>query len=367
MISCSRCVLTSSDDPSLKINGEGICNHCQKFDSHFQAALSHRLHGEAQWQKIAGEIKRNKKTSSKYDCIAGVSGGVDSTYLVYIAKQAGLNVLCVHLDNGWNSKEAVSNIKNAVKKLGFELYTHVLNWEEFKDIQLSYFKAGVLDLDVPTDHAIQACLYHQAVKHKVRYILNGNNFATEAILPKNFNFDKGDARNLLNIHKRFGSVPIKTFPLFGQKEKYLSSYFYKHISVSPLNMVSYDKSNVKKIISEQLAWKDYGQKHYENVFTRFYQGYILPTRFGIDKRKAHLASLICAGQMTRESALAELSLPIYDPAQLAIDKAFVLNKYNWTEDDLQHYMTMPIVPHESYGVEKPWSHYFGFQLLRRKK
>jgi len=365
-ITCTNCVLSTSDDPSMTFDAEGVCNHCNSFKADFPKIVLTGGKGELRWGKKVEEIKLAGK-NKKYDCIIGVSGGTDSTYLALKAKESGLRLLCVHLDNGWNSKEASSNIKNIIRKLEVDLYTHVIDWEEFRDIQLSYFKAGVIDLDIPTDHAILACLYQQAIKHKIGYILNGFNFATESVLPKNFNFDKGDAQNLLNIHKNFGTIPIKTFPLFKQKQKYLVSHYYKLKTVLPLNWIRFDKTEAQKEISEKLGWKDYGTKHYENIFTRFYQGYILPRRFGLDKRKAHLSSLICSGQMTREVAIDELKKPIYNQEQLEIDKKFVLNKFNWTEAEFEKYMTMPIVLHVEYGVEKPWSHYFGVQYLRGKK
>jgi N-acetyl sugar amidotransferase len=366
VVSCKRCVLTSADDPALSVSADGICNHCRSYDENLPKIV---LEGEAGRQEWARQVERMKAAGKgkDYDCILGVSGGRDSTYLALMAKEAGLRVLCVHLDNGWNSREATSNITNIIRKLGFNLYTHIVDWEEFKDVQLSYFKAGVLDLDVPTDHAMLACLYQQAINHKIKYILSGHNYATEAILPSNFNFDKGDAQNLINIHKKFGTVPLRTFPLFRQKEKLLVSRYYKLKSIRPLNWIHYNKEEAKKEIAAKLGWKEYGAKHFENIFTRFYQGYILPTRFNIDKRKAHFSTLICSGQMTRDEALKELEKPPYDPEVYKIDRAFVLNKFNLNEEQFEKFMTMPIIPHEAYGVEKPWSHYVGLQYLKRKR
>jgi len=365
-VECVHCVLSNYDDPAIVFDKNGVCNHCRKYDEGLDATVVSGEKGLALWDAKVSEMKR-AGTGKKYDCILGVSGGTDSTYLALKAKESGLRVLCVHLDNGWNSKEASSNIKNIIRRLEVDLFTHVVNWEEFKDIQYSYFKAGVLDLDVPTDHAMLACLYDQAIRHKIKYILSGHNYVTEAILPANFNFDKGDAQNLLNIHKKFGTVPVKTFPLFKQKRKYQVSYYYKLVSIRPLNWIDYNKDQAKKEIIEKLGWKEYGSKHFENIFTRFYQGYILPRRFGIDKRKAHLATLICSNQLTRSAAKEELKQPVYDPVQLEIDKQFVLNKFGWTEAEFERLMTLPIIPHEEYGIEKPWSHYFGIQYLRGKK
>lgn len=366
VIECTRCVLSNEDDPAITFDAQGCCNHCQQYDRDLPRVVIGGDKGLQRWQAKVEEMKRAGK-GKKYDCILGVSGGTDSTYLALKAKESGLRLLCVHLDNGWNSKEASSNIKNIIRKLQVDLFTHVVDWEEFKDIQQAYFKAGVLDLDVPTDHAMLACLYDQAIRHKIKYILSGHNYVTEAILPGNFNFDKGDAQNLLNIHAKFGHIPIKTFPLFRQREKYLVSHYYKLISIRPLNWIAYNKEEAKKEISEKLGWKEYGAKHFENIFTRFYQGYILPVRFGIDKRKAHLATLICSGQITKAQAQEELQKPAYDSAQLEIDMQFVLNKFGWSKEEFDHLMKLPIVPHQEYGVEKPWSHYIGIQYLRRKR
>jgi N-acetyl sugar amidotransferase len=363
---CVHCVLSTADVPGMTFNSDGFCSYCLEYDRQLGTQVVTGELGMLKWSNMVAEIKAAGK-NKEYDCVLGVSGGSDSTYLALKAKEAGLRVLCVHLDNGWNSREATSNITNIIRKLEFKLYTHVVEWEEFKDVQLSYFKAGVLDLDVPTDHAMLACLYQQAIRHKSKYILSGHNYVTEAILPANFNFDKGDAQNLINIHQRFGKIPLRTFPLFRQKEKLLVSRYYKLKSVRPLNWINYNKEEAKKEISEKLGWKPYGAKHFENIFTRFYQGYILPTRFHIDKRKAHLSTLICSGQLTREQALDELKKPQYDPGKYEIDRAFVLNKFNLDEEQFEQFMTMPVVPHEEYGVEIPWSHYIGLHYLKRKR
>jgi N-acetyl sugar amidotransferase len=338
-------------DPDVSFDDEGVSNYF--YDYKRKAAL--KLFDEDIAQKELDRIVNTiieEGRGNRYDCVTGISGGVDSSYLVYKAKQLGLRPLVVHFDNGWNSEMAVKNIEGIIDKTGFDLYTLVVNWEEFKDIQLSYFKANVVDIEAVTDHAISATLYKLAQQEKVKYILSGNNHVTEGILPSYWIFNKNDSINIKSIHSKFGKVPLKTFPFASIKKRKIYSEVYGIKSIELLNYLPYDKKAVKEVISKEVGWRDYGGKHYESVFTRFYQGYILPVKFGIDKRKAHLSTLVCSGQIKREEALVELEKPIYDDDQLNVDYEFVLKKLGFSNEQFNEYINMPRVEHTSYKYDK---------------
>lgn len=347
---CARCILDTNDDPKLKLDQDGICNYCLDYEIAEKTSVFKGREGEVKLHEIVDQIKKTGK-GKKYDCIIGLSGGVDSTYLAYLAHKLGLHPLAVHFDNGWNSELAVKNIENIVKKLGLELYTYVVDWEEFRDVQLSYLKASVIDIEAVTDHAILGTVYRLAKQYNIKYILSGTNVVTEDVLPSHWIFNKVDHVNLKAIHAKYGKVKLKAFPLFDTKLKKYCNNIMKIRSVSLLNYVPFIKKDVKKLIAEELAWRDYGGKHYESIFTRFYQGYILPHKFKVDKRKAHLSNLICSGQITREEAFEEMKKPVYDPEQLKIDMDFVLKKLGLTPQEFEQIMKVPTRSHYDFPTE----------------
>ncbi len=344
------------NDPDLILDEAGVCNHCHNFDVAIKK-LPSGAQTKIHFENTIAEIKTNGE-ENKYDCIIGVSGGVDSTYLAHLAKQNGLRALLVHCDNGWNSELSVKNIENICAKTGFDLFTLVLDWEEFKDIQLSFFKAGVVDLELPYDYALIATAYKAALKHKIKYVLTGHNVVTEGTyLPKSWRHDKTDIVNIEAIHKKFGKRPFKTFPHYSFIKQRLIDKKLKYVYL--LNYTHYNKSEVKELIKKELGWRDYGGKHYENIFTRFYQGYILKEKFKIDKRQFHLSVLVQSGQITREEALKEYSLPAYDAAQLKEDKEFVIKKLDFTNETFEAYMKAKTYPHNHYPtLQKYWDMYF---------
>jgi len=349
---CSISVMDNIADPAITFDDKGICNYYYEYK---KAAAEKVLTGDSgriRLEAIANEIKSAGK-NQHYDSIMGLSGGVDSTYVAYLAKQLGLRPLAVHFDNGWNSELAVMNIHNIISKLEFDLFTYVINWDEFRDLQLSYLKASVVDIEVITDHAIFATLYRLAGEKNIKYILSGTNVQTENTLPKAWIFPKTDHVNIKSIHKTYGSMPLKTFPFMDAKVK----RYYQKIkgirSISVLDYIRYNKQEVKEHIQRELGWRDYGGKHYESIWTRFYQGYILPTKFGIDKRKAHLSDLIFSGQISRSDALKEMTKPIYDPAQRKVDHEFVLKKLGLTAEAFESLMCMPSKSHYDFDYEKP--------------
>jgi N-acetyl sugar amidotransferase len=339
-------------DPDITFDENGICNYYFEYK---KAECTYIINKELRTQKLeelADKIKASG-INRPYDCIMGLSGGVDSTYVAYLAKQLGLRPLAVHFDNGWNSETSVKNIENIVNRLGFDLFTYVINWDEFKDLQLAYLKASVVDIEAITDHAIFATLYRIAGERNIKFILSGTNIQTENTLPKSWIFSKTDHINIKSIHKKFGTIPLKTFPFMGVKVKRIYQQVKGITSISVLNYVDYNKANVKEIISKELGWRDYGGKHYESIWTRFYQGYILPTKFNIDKRKAHLSDLIFGGQITKDQAVDELAKPIYERQQFKDDFEFVLKKLGLTQQEFESLMAIPPQSHYEYDYEKP--------------
>ena len=335
---CTRCIMDTTD-PEIFFDTQGICNHCKRYD----AELPKRVFTGADADiKLKALVEKIKKTGSgkEYDCIIGVSGGVDSTYVAYLTKQLGLKPLAVHFDNGWNSELAVSNIEKVLKKLDIDLLTYVIDWEEFKDLQLSFLKASTPDGEIPTDHAINALLFREAAKHNIKYIINGMNFATESMAVRMWAYGHSDWKYIRSVHKLFGTSSLKKYPHYTFFNLFYWTFIRKIRVVSILNYVTYDKDEVMKLIQDKLEWVYYGGKHYESVYTRFYQGYILPKKFNIDKRIGHLSDLIRSGQMTREKALEELKSNSYSAEMQQIDKEYVVKKFELSEYDFQGLMNL---------------------------
>jgi len=350
---CSKCVMDSTDT-QIKFDRHGVCNHCREYDYKIKRSTLSPEMLSRELESIVEEIKRNG-SGKEYDCIIGLSGGVDSSYLAYVVKKKlNLRPLAVHLDNGWDSKLAVKNIHNIVSKLAIDLHTHVIDWEEFRDLQLSYFKASVINMEVPSDHAIIAVLYKIAEEHHIKYILFGHNQATEQTMPRSWTFNTNDLVNLHAIHRKFGTRELKTFPQMGLKKYKYYSNVKKIIPFYPLNYVRYIKKEAIEIIENELGWKNYGGKHGESVFTKFYQGYILPVKFHVDKRKAHLSTLINSGQITREDALRELEKKVYQEEELKQDYEYVIKKFGLTREQFEELMHLPGKSHFAYPTDR-WS------------
>ena len=354
---CSKTVMDNIADPNIVFDEDGVCNYWHEYQSKADLELVHGKEGELKWSKKVEEIKEKGK-QRPYDCIIGVSGGVDSTFIAYLVKKAGLRPLVVHFDNGWNSEIAVKNIENIINYLNADLYTLVVDWEEFRDLQRAYIKAGVVDIEVLTDHAILATLYKLAAKHKIKYVISGANIETEIVLPKAWIYKKSDSVNIRAIHKKYGELELKTYPLYEPWKKLYYNKLVKLEFVKPINWMKYRKAEAKKLIEKEIGWKDYGGKHYESIFTKFYQAYILPTKFKIDKRKAHLSNLICSGQLSREEALEELKQPLYDDHELSMDKEFVAKKLGFSIEEFDQLMSEEPKSHFDYPTEGPIeSHY----------
>lgn len=350
---CTRCVMDTSD-PHITFDADGVCNHCRQYDTLAKPIVDRADSGASQseLERVVESIRAAGR-GKDYDCVIGLSGGVDSSYVALKVMEFGLRPLAVHFDSGWNSELAVNNIENIVKRLGIDLDTFVADWEEMSDLQRSFFEAGVANCDTPTDHAFLAVLYATAARHGIRHIVTGTNFATEFILPSAWGYSPADVTHLRAIHKRFGKRPLVHYPTLG----FFSRYFYYPLirrirTVRILNLMPYNKAAVKEEIKSKLGWRDYGGKHYESVFTRFFQAYYLPVKFGYDKRRAHLSSLIVSQQMTREEALHELDLPTYPAERLAEDKEFVAKKIGLSVSEFEKIMSEPPHHYSEYPTEE---------------
>ena len=343
---CNKCIMDTTD-PDIEFDDNGVCNHCRYYDEVASKNLFLGKEGEKKLYQIGDEIREYGK-NNEYDCLLGLSGGVDSSFVAYYAKKLGLRALVVHLDNGWNSETSVRNIENIVRKLDFDLYTYVIDWEEFKDLQLSFLKASVIDIEMVSDHAIRSTLLKVAKEKQIKYILRGANIATESILPWSWRYAKQDIRNIKGIHKIFGSKKLKTFPSHGLATYLMIKYTNIYRFINLLNYIDYERNKTIDILKTELDWKYVGKKHYESIITRFYQGYILPIKFNVDKRKCHFSSMICSGQMTREQALEELQKPIYDIKKLHNDKEYVAKKFGLSEEEFDNLMKLPVKSHLEY-------------------
>lgn len=360
---CTRCIMDTSD-PKIKFNSLGQCNHCAGAIKMLNSGIF--SYSDQQRRKLLNQlivrIKKGKK--KKYDCIIGLSGGVDSSYVALVVKQLGLNPLAIHLDNGWNSEIAVQNIECICKKLDLDLHTHVLNWEEFKDLQLSFLKSSTADSEIPSDHAIHSILFKTAKRYGIKYVITGFNRSSESILPESWSHGHYDWKYIKMVHKTFGTGKLSNFPHFG-----LINFVYRWVfksfvpgikMVNILDYVDYDKTRAKEIIIKELDWKDYGMKHHESNYTKIFQAYILPEKFGYDKRRAHLSSLICSGAISREQALNEIEKPLYSPEKLRIDLKYLCNKFEITMEEFMDLMNMPVKKFSDYPS---FENSFLFKLL----
>ncbi len=338
--SCRRCVMDISD-PDIYFDKTGICNHCIHFDDVGMKNCFPSKEGRVRFSGIVEQIKIAGKNKA-YDCILGLSGGVDSSYLALKVSELGLRPLVMHVDAGWNSELAVNNIEALVKHCGYDLHTHVVDWDEMRELQLAYLKSGVANQDVPQDHVFFSSLYHFATKNGIQYILSGGNMATEGIFPPAWHSNAMDAINLKSIFKKYGNGRLRSYKTISFFDYYLYYPFVKRMrTIRPLNYMPYNKAKALKVLQETVGYKPYARKHGESLFTKLFQNYYLPTRFGYDKRLPHLSSLIVSGQMTRDEALAELEKPLYAPDELEDDIAYVCKKLKINRLEFDALMEIP--------------------------
>lgn len=358
---CSRCIIDTDTYPEIVFDEYGVCNVCHTYDD---MAAKFKMQQEVLAEKfLLQEIEKMKANGKgkEYDCLLGLSGGVDSSYLAIKLKEWGLRPLILHVDNGWNTEIAVSNIEKLVKQLNMDLITYVVDWGELRDLELSYLKASVVDIDIPNEMCSHSVIHQKAAEFNLKYIITGHNYASEGWLPPSFSHYKYDTLNMFDIHRRFGKVKLKKYPRIG----FFRTIYYQKIRgiqfFSPLNYIEYDKEKAKQLLINTYGWKDYGGKHFENSYTRFYQSYILPEKFKLDKRRSHYSSLICAGQLGRNEALEMIKKPPYSNSELLrYDKEYFMKKLRISEQEFAAYIAAPPIPHTHY-----WSYMNIYSFLKK--
>lgn len=350
---CLRCVMDTSA-PDIEFDSHGICNYCTEFLEQCGPVLNEDIADKN--RKLASLISsiKNDGKGKPYDCVVGVSGGVDSSWVLVKVVEYGLRPLTVHMDNGWNSELAQNNIENLVNGMGLDLFTHVIDWEEYRSLMQAFFSADVVDIELLYDNAMLAVNYSQAQKYGLKYILSGSNKSSEGIrIPRSWAWHKFDFRNIKSIGRMFGEVKISSFPGIGTFGRAWHEVICNRRWISFLDYLNYDKFKAMDELSKTFKYKPYPYKHYESIFTRLYQGYILPNKFGIDKRRMHFSTLIMSGQMSRELALNDLSnIPYSSLESLNEDINYFLKKMKWDISDLQDYLSRTRIEHDAYPSER---------------
>jgi N-acetyl sugar amidotransferase len=360
---CTRCIMDTSD-PEIVFDDNGWCNHCTGW---FKRAALYALPAEERARRLEAVVEEMKRRGrgKEYDCVIGVSGGVDSSYVAIKVKELGLRALAVHVDNGWNSEKAVGNIKRILDPLNIDLFTVVLNWKEFRDLQLAFLRASTPDSEIPSDHAIVASFCNATSKHGVGYYISGINFRTEGIHVRQWSQGHWDRRYIHSIYKQFTGKRLKYFPLVPVSTLVFNIVMHRPRAVYLLDYLDYDKQSAKRMLMQDFGWEDYGGKHYESMYTRFYQGWILPHKFGYDKRRMHLSTLICSGQITRADAMKEIAEPPYPPDWIEPDTVFVTKKLGISREDFDAIMAAPKKQYTDYpNLQNHWVMGKGIDLFR---
>jgi len=348
---CTRCVMDTTD-PGISFDEAGVCSHCHNYDRIIRDNVFSGKDGEQLLAEIIHGVKK-RGAGKKYDCVIGVSGGVDSSFVAYKVKQYGLRALAVHLDNGWDSELAVKNIENICRSLDIDLHTIVLDWEEFRELQIAFLKASTPDSEIPSDHAIVASMYHSAKEYGVP-VIAGYNYRTESHFPAAWSQGHYDWRYIRSVNRQFGSKPLRTFPHLN----WIQGQIFVRRLINMLNYIDYNKTEAMHILERELGWKYYGSKHHESIYTRFYQGYILPKKFHYDKRKAHLSSLVCSGEISREEALIQLGEETYSKQLQEEDRQYIIKKFGLSASEFGDIMNLPVRSfwdYSSYGsLQRHW-------------
>jgi N-acetyl sugar amidotransferase len=361
---CERCLMDTTDS-RIFFDSNGFCNNCTHFFNNILPQWKNDIKSEKKFIDLVNEIKTKGK-GNKYDCVIGLSGGLDSSYLLHIAvTKFNLRPLVFHVDGGWNTEAAVRNINSLISGLDLELMTDVINWKEMRSLQLAFFRSGVPHIDLPQDHAFIASLYKFALQNNIKYILNGSNYSTEGIRnPVNWGWFGTDLKQIDDIHTQFGELKLKKYPLSGiLNHKFYLKYIKGIKVVTPLNYVSYVKKNAEKELFDAYGWLPYPQKHFESRFTKFYEGYWMPTRFGFDTRRPQFSSLIVTGQMNREDAIARLKNPAYPLEEVEKDYDYIASKLRITLEELKEYHSIPIKSFKDYKNQE-FLFTFGSRLTR---
>lgn len=352
MLECSNCLMNESIKEFL-LEKNGICNFCNDFDrkKNFYGNFT-RDQEEKNLSALKKKLDDNFNVNKKYNCLIGLSGGADSSYVVYLAWKLKLKPLIIHMDNGWNSKISNQNINKILEKTGFDYQTLILDWEEFKDLQVSFLKAGVPDIELLTDHAIFAYILNYAIQNEIKYILSGVNFSTEHSTIPSWGWRKDDFNHIKKIHKIFGNKKIRTFPKMYPLKKFLYEKVYKKVKyIYPLDIINYKSKEAKKKLEDIFQWEDYGGKHFESFFTKFFQGYILPKKFNIDKRVLHLSCLIRNNEISRSAAKDLLAMPYLEAQRLKEYENFFKKKLGLSDEDFDQIMKSKPKKHSDYDYD----------------
>lgn len=344
---CIRCLMDTTDK-TISFDTSGLCSHCQKFDNITSKKWFPNKEGAKKLEAIYSKLKDENKHKD-YDCILGLSGGVDSSYLALKLYEQGLRPLVVHVDGGWNSELAVKNIESIINYCGWDLHTIVIDWEEMRDLQLAYLKSAIVNQDVPQDHAFFASLYHFAIKYNIKTIISGANISTEGIFPNSWHWSAMDDINLKDIHRKFGKIKLKKYKTISFFKLYFYYPLFKKMKIlRPLDYMPYIKEEALTELKDKIGYKEYARKHGESIFTKFYQNYYQPTKFGLDKRKPHLSSLIVSKQMTREEAKQEIGKPLYNENELIEDKEYIAKKLDLDIDEFNKILENPIHKYSNF-------------------
>jgi N-acetyl sugar amidotransferase len=349
---CERCVMDSSDSVISFVGN--VCDHCITFDKDIAPVWNYGQGREKQLKEIVGSIKKSGK-GKEFDCILGMSGGVDSSYLLYlVTKKLGLRPLVFHVDAGWNSQIAVNNIERLIDGLGLDLYTEVIDWKDMKNLQKAYFRSGVPHIDTPQDHAFFATMYKFANKHKVKNIITGGNYSTECVRnPKEWMYYQSDSIQLRDIVKKFSDAPVRNYPITNILWHKIYLPYFKGINLHRLlDFMPYNKEDATQFLVDNYGYERYPQKHFESRFTRFYESYWLPKKFGFDTRRVQFSSLILTGQLSRNDALDMLSKPAYDTNTIHHEVEYIASKLDWTYEEIMKYMTQPNKTYKDYANQE---------------
>lgn len=348
---CIRCVMDTSDE-DIRFNEQGVCHHCRDFEEVLKQPRYDKVKAPAALEAL---IKRVKETSAdrSYDCIVGISGGVDSCYTAYLCHSWGLRPLLLHMDNGWNSDISVSNIKNLIDKLGLDYMSYVLDWNEFREIQLGFIRSSIVDIEIPTDIAIPAALYEVAAKHSIPFIISGGNYNGEGILPLTWGYHVlKDAYLYRYIVKKFSKVKLKKVPVVGLWEEIYYKFFKGIRTIYPLNLVDYDKNKARQFLKDNYGWRDYGGKHHESRITAFWQSYVMPTKYNMDYRRATYSSMIVSGQISREEALKGLDSLPYQEDNIPAEKEYIAKKFNISTQELDRCLSQAPKTYKDFPNQK---------------
>jgi N-acetyl sugar amidotransferase len=354
-----------TSDAAISFDENGVCDHCNGFHADVLPNWHTDERGRRELEGMVAKIKREGQ-GREFDCILGLSGGLDSSFMLHVlVSEFGLRPLVFHVDGGWNTDSAVHNIQVLIEKMGLDLYTEVINWEDMRDFQLAFFKAGVPHIDIPQDHAFIATLYHFANKHNVKYIMNGGNFCTECVRnPLDWHYYGTDMTHIRDIRSQFCTRELKSYPFSSIFYHKLYLRYFKGVKVvKPLNLISYTKKYAENILASTYGWKPFTQKHFESRFTKFHEGYWQPTRFGIDCRRVQLSSLILTGQMTRDEAIAIMEKPAYDPKTIDDEFEYIATKLGISVQELRAYHEMPRKTYRDYKNQL-WIFDLGAKVLK---